>query len=116
VVEIINLLGGPHRYRTIGKSEGVGLTLTISLWEVALAVLFLNIPFGFWRDGTKRFTLPWFLAVHLPVPVVVGLRILSKLGWRLTTLPVLVGSFFLGQLLGGKIHQWWEWRKDVRGN
>jgi hypothetical protein len=64
----------------------------------------------------EEVTLPWFLAVHLPVPVVVGLRILSKLGWRLTTLPVLVGSFFLGQLLGGKIHQWWEWRKDVRGN
>ena len=90
--------------------------MTISLWEVALDVLFLNIPFGFWRDRTKRFSLPWFLAVHLPVPVVVGLRVLSTLGWRLVTFPVLIGSFFLGQLLGGKIHQWWEWRKDVRGN
>jgi hypothetical protein len=96
------------------KSEGLGLALRIPLWEVALAVLLLNLPFGFWRDGTNRFTLPWFLAVHLPVPVVVGLRILSKLGWRLTTFPVLIGSFFLGQFLGGKIHQWWEWRKNTR--
>jgi hypothetical protein len=97
------------------KSEGVGLPLTISLWEVALAVLLLNIPFGFWRDGTKRFTLPWLLAVHLPVPIVVGFRVLSTPGWRLTTFPVLIGSFFLGQFLGGKVHQWWEWRKTPGG-
>jgi hypothetical protein len=88
--------------------------LRISLWEVALAVLLLNIPFGFWRDGTKRFSLPWFLAVHLPVPMVVALRILSALGWRLITFPVLIGSFFLGQFLGGKVHQYWEWRKHAR--
>jgi F0F1-type ATP synthase membrane subunit a len=75
---------------------------------VALAVLVLNIPFGFWRHGTGRFTLPWFLAVHLPVPIVVTLRILSTLGWRFTTFPVLVASFFLGQFLGGKLHQWWK--------
>jgi hypothetical protein len=96
------------------KSEGVGVPLTISLWEVALAVLLLNIPFGCWRDGTKRFTLPWLLAVHLPVPIVVGLRVLSTLGWRFTTFPVLIGSFLLGQFLGGKVHQWWEWRKNTR--
>jgi hypothetical protein len=77
-------------------------------------VLLLNIPFGFWRDGTKRFTLPWLLAVHLPVPFVVGLRVLSTLGWRFTTFPVLIGSFFLGQFLGGKVHQWWQWRKNAK--
>jgi len=98
------------------KSERVGVPLTISLWEVALAVLLLNIPFGFWRDGTKRFTLPWLLAVHLPVPIVVGLRVLSTLGWRFTTFPVLIGSFLLGQFLGGKLHQGWEWRKNARRN
>jgi hypothetical protein len=27
---------------------------------------------------------------------------------------VLIGSFFLGQFLGGKVHQYWEWRKNVR--
>jgi integration host factor subunit alpha len=55
------------------ESERVSIALRIPLWEVALAVLLLNLPFGFWRDRTKRFTLPWYLVVHLPVPVVVGL-------------------------------------------
>jgi hypothetical protein len=99
---------------SIGQKAKEGLPLTISLWEVALAVFLLNIPFGFWRDGTKRFSLPWLLAVHLPVPFVVGLRVLSTLGWRFTTFPVLIGSFILGQFLGGKVHQWWKWRKNAR--
>ena len=85
-----------------------------SLLEVALAVLVLNIPFGFWRHGTRRFTLPWFLAVHLPVPVVITLRVLSSLGWRFTTFPVLIASFFFGQFLGGKLHQKWKQRKNPK--
>jgi hypothetical protein len=86
----------------------------LSLFEVALAVLVLNIPFGFWRHGTRRFTLPWFLAVHLPVPIVVTLRVLSTLGWRFATFPVLIASFFLGQFLGGKLHRLWKWKKNRR--
>ncbi len=85
-----------------------------SLVEVALAVLVVNIPFGFWRHASRKFTLPWFLAVHLPVPIVVGLRIFSSLGWRFATFPVLIASFFFGQFLGGKLHQWREWRKNAR--
>lgn len=80
------------------------------LGAVALAVLVVNLPFGFWRAGTKRFTLPWFMAVHAPVPLVVGLRILSGLGWRLSTVPVLASAFLAGQFLGGRLRHWWEGR------
>ena len=72
-----------------------------SLWALALAVLVMNLPFGFWRAGVKRFTRPWFVAVHAPVPVVILLRIVSGLGWHLASFPVLVGAFFTGQFLGG---------------
>ncbi|MFH1920376.1 MAG: hypothetical protein ABIP48_10890 [Planctomycetota bacterium] len=73
-----------------------------SAWSVAVAVVLVNLPFGYWRAGTQRFTLPWFVAVHAPVPLVAALRILSGLGWSLTTFPVLVAAFFTGQFLGGK--------------
>jgi len=86
--------------------------LTQPLLDVALAVLTLNLPFGFWRDGARRFSLSWFLAVHLPVPMVVVLRLLSRLGWRFSTFPVLVGAFFLGQFLGGRLHRWWKGRRE----
>ncbi len=79
----------------------------LRLGEVACMVLLMNLPFGFWRAGVRRFTLPWFLAVHAPVPLVVGLRVLAGLGWRLSTVPVLAIAFLAGQMLGGRLHQWW---------
>ena len=79
----------------------------LRLGEVALAVLLLNLPFGYWRAGVRRFTLPWFLAVHAPVPLIVGLRILAGLGWQLSTIPVLASAFLVGQLLGGRLRQGW---------
>jgi hypothetical protein len=76
-------------------------------WTVALGVVALNVPFGFWRAGTRRFTLPWFLAVHVPVPIAVGLRMAIGLGWRLSTLPLFVAAFFAGQFLGGRARRRW---------
>ena len=75
------------------------------LWAVALAVLVMNLPFGFWRAGVKRFTRPWFAAVHAPVPFVILLRVVSGLGWHLVSFPVLIGAFFTGQFLGGAMRR-----------
>jgi len=76
-----------------------------SLWSVAAAVLVVNLPFGFWRAGVPRFSRPWLLAVHVPVPIVVALRLLSGLGFQLYTFPVMIGAFFGGQLIGGTIRR-----------
>ena len=70
---------------------------------VALLILLLNLPFGFWRAGVRKFSPAWFVAVHAPVPLAIGLRLASGLGWRLSTLPVFVGAFFAGQFLGGRL-------------
>jgi hypothetical protein len=75
----------------------------MSLWTVALFVFLINLPFGYWRASSKKFSRQWFLAVHLPVPLVVALRIYSGLGWKPVSFPVLVGAFFLGQFVGGKV-------------
>jgi F0F1-type ATP synthase membrane subunit a len=76
-----------------------------SLWALALAVLVMNLPFGFWRAGVKRFTRPWFVAIHAPVPLVIILRVTSGLGWHLVSFPVLICAFFTGQLLGGAMRR-----------
>lgn len=72
-----------------------------SLAASAVAVLVVNLPFGYWRAGTARFSREWFFAVHTPVPFVVAIRVFAQLGWQFVTFPVLVGAFFLGQLAGG---------------
>lgn len=77
-----------------------------TLWIVAALVLLLNLPFGFWRAGCRKFSWPWILAVHAPVPLVVALRLASGMGFRLITFPVMVGAYFVGQFLGGRLRLW----------
>lgn len=78
----------------------------------ALAVLCINLPFGYWRSGTRKFSWPWLLAVHLPVPLVVAVRYAAGLGFQLVTYPVLVGAFFAGQYLGGRLRAQALTRRD----
>ena len=75
----------------------------MSLWTVALLVFLINLPFGYWRASVRKLSRQWFLAVHLPVPLVIALRIFSGLGWKWMSVPVLVGAFFLGQFVGGRV-------------
>ena len=75
----------------------------MGLWTVALLVFLLNLPFGYWRASVRKLSTQWFLAVHLPVPLVIALRIFSGLGFKLISFPVIIGAFFLGQFVGGKL-------------
>jgi len=69
----------------------------------SILVFVVNLPFGYWRAKTKRFSTQWALAIHLPVPLVVIVRLLGGIGWQFITFPLLVGSFFAGQWLGGRL-------------
>jgi hypothetical protein len=66
-------------------------------------IILLNLPFGYWRSHVEKLSVQWFLAVHLPVPLVIAVRLLSGAGWHAATFPLFVGSFFVGQYLGGKL-------------
>ena len=66
-----------------------------------LTTFFLNIPFGYWRFFEKRFSLGWFLAIHLPVPVVFTMRFMLSIPYYL--IPIYVFFYFLGQFIGSKI-------------
>ncbi len=73
----------------------------LSLTELMLVVILINIPFGYWRSKTDRFSRHWMMAIHLPIPVVFLLRIISGFSW--TTIPLLMLSFATGQFIGGNI-------------
>lgn len=73
-----------------------------------ILVTLLNIPFGYWRENVKTFSRQWFLSVHLPVPVIVFLRIRFDLEIELETYLMFMGAYFLGQWLGAKWNQCWR--------
>lgn len=65
----------------------------------------VNLPFGYWRAGLVKRSLPWIVAIHAPIPLVWLIRAMLGLEWRLATLPMFVGAYFLGQWLGGRLRR-----------
>lgn len=72
---------------------------------LSLLVLIINLPFGYWRGGQKKFSLKWFLAIHIPVPFVILIRIYSDIGFAWYTYPIFVAAFFLGQFAGAEFRE-----------
>ena len=73
---------------------------------ISILVFILNIPFGYWRANVKRFSAQWFLAIHIPVPFIVALRLISGIGFGWHTYVILVGGYFLGQQCGSVVKKW----------
>lgn len=74
--------------------------------SVIVSVLFLvtvlvNIPFGHYRSRAKRYSLKWFLYIHIPIPFIILARVLSHLDIKY--IPILVLASVLGQVVGGRL-------------
>lgn len=63
----------------------------------------INLPFGYFRAGQRRFSWPWLLSVHGPVPLVIVLRLLSHKSW--VVVPLLIACAVAGQLAGGMLRR-----------
>ncbi len=72
---------------------------------IGILIICLNIPFGYWRAHVRKFSLQWMLAIHLPVPLVVFLRVFMHTGWHWITFVVFIAAFFSGQFLGGLLQK-----------
>jgi hypothetical protein len=71
---------------------------------IALSVTFaLNLPFGYWRAGVRKFSPQWFVAVHAAVPLVIALRYSLGLPFRWSMLPLFVAAYFSGQFAGSRL-------------
>jgi hypothetical protein len=75
------------------------------LTVVTAAIFLLNVPFGWWRQGLRRLSPAWFVAIHAPVPLVVALRWAVGLPFRWSTLPIFVAAYFAGQLVGARLRR-----------
>lgn len=69
---------------------------------IIFAVTFLvNLPFGYARAKAKKYSLRWFLYIHLPIPIIFVARTVSHVGIKF--IPVFALAAVIGQVLGGKI-------------
>jgi hypothetical protein len=61
---------------------------------------FVNLPLGFWRKKTKKFSAAWFVAIHAAVPLIIAVRLLSEVSNFF--IPLFIALAVLGQLAGGR--------------
>jgi hypothetical protein len=80
--------------------------MDISSRPVAAAVIFilafvLNLFFGYFRAKARKYSLKWFLFIHLPIPIVVFARLYTNLDFRY--IPLFLAAAIAGQIIGGKL-------------
>lgn len=61
----------------------------------------LNLPFGYARAKTKRYSLRWFLFIHVPIPIIFIVRTISHIDIKY--IPIFAVAAITGQILGGKL-------------
>ena len=77
----------------------------MTLFLILVTMFLVNILFGYWRANTRKFSIQWIMAIHIPVPLAIGLR-LWLLGWSWPMLPLFIATFFTGQYAGGKLRNY----------
>ncbi|HMK60865.1 MAG TPA: hypothetical protein VK452_06935 [Dissulfurispiraceae bacterium] len=68
---------------------------------IALLAFAVNVPFGYLRSKSVKFSFHWFLYVHISIPVIIGARLLSHTDYRF--IPVFILAALAGQYLGGRL-------------
>ncbi|MDH3998760.1 MAG: hypothetical protein OET90_07955 [Desulfuromonadales bacterium] len=79
------------------------LQLDIALISLLFFALVCNIPLGYLRMRVPKFSLYWFIYIHLSVPFIIALRLANNIHWH-----VIPFSIFLavsGQMIGSRLYR-----------
>ncbi len=68
---------------------------------LTLFTLLLNIPFGYMRSKSKKFSIQWILYIHLPVPLIIYLRSMAGISYYF--IPLMLAAAVFGQFTGGRL-------------
>jgi len=65
--------------------------------------LFVNLPLGYLRQGCRKYSLRWFVFIHLSIPFIVAWRLTAEISWHI--IPFTLSCAVLGQVIGGRIYR-----------
>jgi ABC-type dipeptide/oligopeptide/nickel transport system permease subunit len=68
---------------------------------IALSAFVINIPLGYFRSRCRRYSVMWFVYVHLSVPLIFLARVLSHTDYQFIVLFILAAA--TGQYFGGRM-------------
>ena len=87
----------------IQKALSVTSELIFRLSCLLLFAFCVNIPLGYIRESTRRFSVLWFTLIHLSIPFLVALRYHLDFGWGVV--PFSIAVAVAGQFIGGAIRK-----------
>ncbi len=74
---------------------------TVAIATICIITFVLNLFFGYFRAREKKYSLKWFLCIHLPIPLIAFARLYANLGYGV--IPIFLIFAVAGQIIGGKI-------------
>lgn len=74
---------------------------TILIIGLVILALIISIPCGYIRSNYPKYSFMWFLLIHLPIPLIIFLRIKAGLSWHF--IPLTLGGSVAGQIIGGAL-------------
>ena len=77
--------------------------INIALVSLLAFALLSNIPLGYLRMGSPKYSVRWFVYIHLSVPFIIGLRISNNISWKV--IPFSIGLAVAGQMIGSRLYR-----------
>jgi hypothetical protein len=77
--------------------------MIITLTSLLLFAFLSNIPLGYLRMGSRKYSVRWFVYIHLSVPFIIGLRISNNISWQI--IPFSVALAVAGQMVGSRLYR-----------
>ena len=81
----------------------MNINISIALISLLLFALFSNIPLGYLRMGSPKYSVRWFVYIHLSVPFIIGLRIANNISWQVV--PFSIALAVAGQMIGSRLYR-----------
>ena len=72
----------------------------LGLFILLSFALLANIPLGYLRQTARRFSISWFVYIHLSIPFIIALRFALDFGWEV--IPFSIAAAVIGQMTGSR--------------
>jgi hypothetical protein len=81
----------------------LNIELNMALFSLFAFALLSNIPLGYLRMGSRRYSVRWFVYIHLSVPFIIGLRVVNHISWQV--IPFSIALAVIGQMIGSRLYR-----------
>ena len=81
----------------------MNINISIAVISLLLFAFFSNIPLGYLRMGSPKYSVRWFIYIHLSVPFIIGLRIANNISWQM--IPFSIALAVAGQMIGSRLYR-----------